>query len=560
LRRVPAWLLTAALGAAYVALAPPSADLAAQAYRAGLFERAGYVAWDNGWFAGHATLPYSLLSPPLMAWLGVHLTGALAAVGAAAAFEALAAGAGRGGRGAALAFAAAVGAHLWTGRVTFLLGLALGLAAVLATTRRVPLPALALGALTTAASPVAGLFAAVAGAGLGWAGVREGRQGGGVGSGAQAGRPAGAGEGSAAGGRGARGIPARRAGRLAPAPAAALALLAGVGVPAVALAVLFPQPGTEPFAASAFWPALAAVVAVALLVPRQAHALRAGAVIYAVLLVGAFTVPSALGGNATRLGALVAGPALVAAAWDHRRWAVALLAPGLVYWALYPPIRDWSRAAGDPAVEAAFHAPLVGFLSAQRGAQPFRVEVVPTADHGEARWVAPQVPMARGWLRQLDRAAGALFYSKRLDPEAYRRWLAERAVRFVALPRGAPIDEGGRSEAALLRSAPPGWLRPVWRTEDWMVWEVRAPGALVRGDLAGVAVAPDRVTLRAPAPGAAATVALRWSQHRAILEGAGCVRRAPGGWTRVEARAEGPLVVGISVAPARARATGPRCT
>ncbi|MEJ7781497.1 MAG: hypothetical protein WKF99_02930 [Solirubrobacteraceae bacterium] len=66
------------------------------------------MAWDNGWYAGHATLPYSLLSPPLMAWLGVHLTGALAAVGAAAAFERLAGDAGRGGRVAAMAFAAAV--------------------------------------------------------------------------------------------------------------------------------------------------------------------------------------------------------------------------------------------------------------------------------------------------------------------------------------------------------------------------------------------------------------------------------------------------------------------
>ncbi|MCP9489523.1 MAG: hypothetical protein MSC31_06560, partial [Solirubrobacteraceae bacterium MAG38_C4-C5] len=329
---------------------------------------------------------------------------------------------------------------------------------------------------------------------------------------------------------------------------------------AVALLVLFPQPGTEPFAASAFWPALAAAVAVALLVPREVRALRAGAVVYAVLLVAAFAVPNALGGNATRMGALVAGPALVAAAWDHRRWAVALLAPAFVYWALYPPIRDWERAAGDPAVEASFHAPLVGFLRAQGGAEPFRVEVVPTADHGEARWVAPEVPMARGWLRQLDRAEGALFYTPRLDPVAYRRWLADRAVRFVALPRRAPIDAGGRSEAALLRAGPPGWLRPVWRTEDWMVWEVRAPGAFVRGDLAGVTVAPDRVTLRAPAPGAAATVALRWTPHRAVVEGAGCVRRAPGGWTRVEAGAAGSLTLGIAVSPTRGRAEGPRCT
>lgn len=93
-----------------------------------------------------------------------------------------------------------------------------------------------------------------------------------------------------------------------------------------------------------------------------------------------------------------------------------------------------------------------------------------------------------------------------------------------------------------------------------MVWEVRAPGAFVRGDLAGVTLAPDRVTLRAPAPGTAATVALRWTPHRAVLEGAGCVRRAPGGWTRVEAGAAGSLTLGIAVSPTRALAEGPRCT
>jgi hypothetical protein len=65
------------------------------------------------------------------------------------------------------------------------------------------------------------------------------------------------------------------------------------------------------------------------------------------------------------------------------------------------------------------------------------------------------------------------------------------------------------------------------------------------------------VTLRAPAPGAAATVQVRWTPHRAVVEGTGCVRRAPGGWTRVEARAAGPLVLGIEVVPGRA---GPRCT
>ena len=42
---------------------PRTADLAAQVYRSGLFERVGWVLWDNGWFGGHTVPGYSLLTP-----------------------------------------------------------------------------------------------------------------------------------------------------------------------------------------------------------------------------------------------------------------------------------------------------------------------------------------------------------------------------------------------------------------------------------------------------------------------------------------------------------------
>jgi hypothetical protein len=84
-RRIAIPCLVAALGAAaYLLVAPPSADLAAQEYRADL----GLVLWNNGWFAGHHTPGYSVLFPPLGGALGVRLTGALAAVAAAGLFAA----------------------------------------------------------------------------------------------------------------------------------------------------------------------------------------------------------------------------------------------------------------------------------------------------------------------------------------------------------------------------------------------------------------------------------------------------------------------------------------
>ena len=69
--------VVAALGAAaYLLLDPATADHAAQEYRAGLVAEAGLGLWDNGWFAGHHTPAYSLLSPALGALLGVRLAGA----------------------------------------------------------------------------------------------------------------------------------------------------------------------------------------------------------------------------------------------------------------------------------------------------------------------------------------------------------------------------------------------------------------------------------------------------------------------------------------------------
>ena len=67
-------------------LAPPSADLAAQEYRADSRPRS---LWDNGWYGGHHMPGYSVLFPPLAALLGPRLVGALSAVGAAWLFERL---------------------------------------------------------------------------------------------------------------------------------------------------------------------------------------------------------------------------------------------------------------------------------------------------------------------------------------------------------------------------------------------------------------------------------------------------------------------------------------
>ena len=495
--------MIAALGAAvYLAVAPPSADLAAQEYRADL----GLTVWNNGWFAGHHTPGYSVLFPPLGGLLGVRLTGALAAVAASALFTALARRHwGERGDAAAWWFAAGTIAVALNGRMTFLLGVAIGLGALLALAHGRRGLAAGAAAATTLASPVAGLFVALAAVAWALAATR------------------------------------RRAATGAMIVAAALA-------PIALTLVLFAQGGSEPFVASAFWPALAGALLVAALLPAGERALRHGALLYALALVAAFVLVTPLGGNATRLGALVAGPVVLGALLGRRSPAlVAALAVAFAYWPLYPAVRDVVRASGDPSIAASYHAPLIAFLREQGPPGSFRVEIPLTENHWEARHVAAQIPLARGWERQLDRRFGALFYDGSLDAARYRRWLDERAVAFVALP-DVGLDYAGRDEARLVAAGLP-YLRPVWRDAHWRVFAVAAPKPLAEG--ARAAVSAGGATLRASRPGDV-LVRVRHTRWWRVTGGRACVRAGPGGMTLVRVRTAGTVRL-------RAQLRGPSC-
>ncbi len=245
--------------------------------------------------------------------------------------------------------------------------------------------------------------------------------------------------------------------------------------------------------ASAFWPALAGVVVVGALIPSGQRALRIGALLYALVLIGSFFVPSAVGGNADRLGALATGPIAAAALLDgdrRRRLALLALVAPLVYWQVNAPITDFVSTLGNPATEASYYAPLLAELKrlgVGYGRRAARIEVVPTVDHWEARYVAPAVMIARGWERQLDRHRNGLFYgSTPLTAWRYRDWLREQGIDFVALP-DASLDYSGKAEARLLEDPanssrqPAGFLRQIWRSPHWRLFAVRRPRPLAQG-------------------------------------------------------------------------------
>jgi hypothetical protein len=555
---VPAWTLTAALGLLYVLLAPVSSDLAAAGYRSELFSRVGFTLWDNGWYGGHHLPAYSLLAPPLSALLSPQLLGALSMTAAAALFAALVRShAPRAARAASLWFAFGAGVELFTNRITFELGLALGLAALLAarlaSARRaheeqrhaaLHVLALTLALLCPLASPVAGAFLALALIAW-WLAARGG--------------------------------------------AFSLLLALAALAPIALLALAFPEGGSEPFVAAAFYPTLAGTLALALAIPPRRGALRAGVGLYALVLVACYLVPTPVGGNAVRLGALLAGPLLAYAliarpsgTYVERRhrtpkpwhWlprgsravALAALAPAFLYWQLRAPIADYASGASDPASAASYYRPLLGELrrlGVGYGGRPVRIEVPPTRDHAEARYLAAHVALARGWERQLDRRENGPFYEgtphgAALDTTRYREWLTRNAVSFVALP-DAPLDYAARAEARLLRATPPDYLRETWRSRHWRLFEVRTPAPLAQPPSTLLRLGVEDFALRAPRAGRF-VVRVRYTPYWALLDGHGCVRRTAGeDWTEVQARAAGTLRVGIDFSLARVFERGARC-
>ncbi len=491
------------------------ADVPNHQFRIELFRRAGFTVWSSAWYGGHHTPGYSVLLPSLGALLGPGLVGVLAALASAAGFDRLVRRlpgvAGARADWASLIFAAGTVVNLAVGRLAFALGLAFGLAALVAGVERTSsrawlLAAAALSSVTALASPVAGCFLALV-----WV----------------------------------AGAVVARSGRWAGLAACAL-------TPVMAVALVFPEGGRFPFRAGALaWVVVACGVAVVLL-PREWPVVRVGAALYAAAALVTFAVANPVGANITRLGMFVAAPLVVAGAkWP--RAALAVVVSLLLWWQWSPAIDAVARAGRDPSTQASYYAPLLAFL-ADAGGPAGRVEIPFTRRHYEAAFVAPSVPLARGWERQLDMKVNSLFYEPgQLNAETYRAWLLDTGVRHVALADAA-LDPSARAEAALIRAGQP-YLRLAWRSLHWTVWEVVGSPGLASGPAEVVGQTADTVTLQAQAAGSV-LVRVRDSAFWSV-DGPACI--ATGGtdhWVRLEVTAPGRLVLHPVLLGERARCPG----
>ncbi len=582
--------LAAAVGVAvWLLVDPRTPDLAAQVYRVSLFRHVGFAVWDEHWYAGHALPGYSLLFGPLAALLELRAVGALSVLASAVLCERLLRDLyGDAARWGAVWFALAALADIWIGRLTFALGVSFAVACLLAllgeagessrppeavrepereqrlrereerrasARRRAQWSrptragvAAVLAALCAASSPVAGLLLALL---------------------------------------------ALTYSLLARSPRVFLAAGAPAAAVAGGLALLFPEGGWEPYPFTSFVVTVAAVAGFLLVLPAREHRLRVGALIYLGVCLLSVALHTPMGANVERYGLLLGAPLLLCAlagagglrerrlagsngtsvgdtsagdtsvgdtsagsmrARDGRHpWlfapAVAVLC-GLAVWTLWGPVRETAAVAGDPSTGSAYYVPLQRFLASHGGAL-VRVEVPFTRSHWEAAWLAPSVSLARGWEKQLDTRYDLVLLRPGLTAGAYRAWLQQQAVSYVALP-DVPLDPSGAQEGRLIAQGLP-YLREVFASRHWRVYRVLHATPLVQGPGRLMALGHDSFALLAATSGRL-LVRIHYTSYWTLTEGAGCVGPASGGWTAVDVARAGS--VGVAARFSLGRALG----
>jgi hypothetical protein len=524
-------LAAGGLLAVWLLVDPRTPDLAAQVYRLGLYERAGLSVFDEHWYAGHALPGYSLLFGPLASVVGMRTLAVVSVLVSAALFERIVLGVYGGAwcvrLGACLFAVAAVG-DVWSGRLTFALGVTLALACVYALTRkRLAVAALAAG-VCAAASPVAGVLLALAG--LSYALARR-------------------------------------------APMVLVAVGVPVAVVVGSVRALFPEGGYEPYPATSF-AATAIVVCVFLWVlPRgeRNRVPRVGAVVYLLACLLCVVVRTPMGSNIERYGVLLAGPLLLCGLAEERTRARARFAHGrsayakpigvgmavcvAMVWTVWGPVRETKAVAGSPATRASYYAPIERYLVAH-GAGLERVEVPLTRSHWEAAMLAPSVSLARGWEKQLEERYDSALLGSGLTAGGYSEWLRREAVAYVALP-DIPLDPSSAREGALIRGGLP-YLKQVWANGHWRVYAVNGATPLLEGRGRLTALGSDTFAVYADAPGRL-LVRVHYTRYDTVLAGRGCVASAPRGWTYVHVRARGPIAIGARFSLSRALGVSGEC-
>ncbi len=498
--------LAAALCVCYLAVPRMGNDLSAQLARADFARHHPFAMIDFRWFAGVLPYSYSLWTPVVMAYVGVKLCAALAMVISVGLLTRLL----QHGRAphpllGGLAASLSLGANVIEGRVTFGIGVACGLGALLllaapTTTRRAGAVVLAL--LAAGASPVAALFLGLCAVAL---------------------------------------VLTRRI-------VDGLALGIAVSLPTVLTSVVFSDPGRQIFGGKE---ATRDIIISLLVVCAVSNAkVRIVGVLGAALAWGALLVSSPIGSNSSRLSMLFALPVLLAflrMPKPLRRWKVPFPAfaavVAIIGYLIQPLVLGGTvGGTGRPVTYPSYFAPVAEAIAA-RGPLTGRVEVPELTGHWDAAYLASDVPLARGWLRQLDtKLNDQVFYQGSPTAQTYREFLDRNAVQYVAVADARGSVRGAREKRLIATGLP--YLSRVWTDKHWTLYAVRGAAPLVSGPAHLDSQHPDRITFTVTARGTV-QVRVRWLRYLALSGPTGtCLHRTSAQQVELRDAAPGRYTIG----------------
>ena len=118
--------------------------------------------------------------------------------------------------------------------------------------------------------------------------------------------------------------------------------------------------------------------------------------------------------------------------------------------------------------------------------------------------------LARGWETQEDFKFNSELQNPGLDARVYKAWLDDNAVGLVALKEPTSSSPEGR-----VVTARPDYLREIWTSGHWRLFEVLHPTSVVAEPAALVASTQSAMTVQVPCA-CRVLVRVRWSKYLAI--------------------------------------------
>ena len=452
-------------GLLFYLLRPDVNDLwAARARASAVTHGVGLTYWFS-WFGGGSTPGnYSVITPYLCAAIGTELVGALAALAVTALVTVLVRGTPHPVAAAGVA-AVAAGLNLWSGRIPFLLGSAVGVAALIAVRRGNRPATVGLTILSILASPVSGAFIVIGLSGT-FLTTRT---------------------------RGFR-------------PIIAWAVVS-VGVGLVAVDAVFGTPGPEPFT---LWLLLAVVLGLIVLAfagpPDHLRTTIWVSLLAAVVL---WAIPNGLGSNFARF-VWYCLPVAVVALSSRRAAVAALMVTPLLIVGGVTTVTDLLNAA-RPVSSVSYYQPLADRLDKIPDLRNYRVEVVNHGAHAGYDALLDHAMLARGWETQEDVALNKSLTQDPLNPVTYKVWLDNNAVGYVALPSASV---GGYPEYTLVQKGTAGYLHRIWSDDQWQLFSVADRTPIVGRP--GSVLGHDQKSMTIEVPCACTIpVRVRWSKFLA---------------------------------------------